>query len=136
MFLPFLGWSLAFMKPIAIDRSSAISASKKVLKEGKRRLRDGISVLIFPEGTRTKIGADAEFKRTAAALAHSVKAPILPIAHNAGRFWPARTIWKQKGVIVMKIGKPIDTSGKTMEAIHNLYSEWIKREKKALEGVV
>ncbi|MDR0747670.1 MAG: 1-acyl-sn-glycerol-3-phosphate acyltransferase [Helicobacteraceae bacterium] len=136
LFIPFFGWSLAYMKPIAIDRSNAIAASKKVLKVGKSRLADGISVLVFPEGTRTKAGVDAEFKRTAAALAHNAKVPILPIAHNSGKFWPARTIWKQKGVIVMKIGKPIDTSGKTAEAIHNIYSEWIKREKSALESAV
>ncbi|MDR2639495.1 MAG: 1-acyl-sn-glycerol-3-phosphate acyltransferase [Helicobacteraceae bacterium] len=128
LWIPFFGWSVAFLYPIAIDRSNAINAYKKVLKTGAERLKNGINIIIFPEGTRVKIGEVKEFKKSAAVLAKQAGVAIVPIAHNSGVCWPAREFLKHSGTIVMRIGKPIETEGKTPDQIHNEYTEWIRKE--------
>ncbi|MDR1912286.1 MAG: 1-acyl-sn-glycerol-3-phosphate acyltransferase [Helicobacteraceae bacterium] len=127
LWIPFVGWSIAFLRPIAIERSSPIAASRKVLKVGAERLKNGVSLLIFPEGTRTSVGEIKEFKKSAAVLAAKTGAPILPITHNAGACWPARTYLKRGGEIVMKIGALIETRGKSADQIHDEYTAWIRK---------
>jgi 1-acyl-sn-glycerol-3-phosphate acyltransferase len=132
LWFPIFGWALAFLNPIAIDRSNALAASRKVLKEGEKRIKNNLNILIFPEGTRTPPGTVAEFKKSAAVLAHKTKAPIVPIAHNAGNCWRKGTFIKKSGVIKMKIGEPIETAGKTADQIHAEYESWIRKTMKEL----
>ncbi|GHV06759.1 1-acyl-sn-glycerol-3-phosphate acyltransferase [Campylobacterota bacterium] len=132
LWIPIFGWALAFLRPIAIDRASAIKATKKVLKTGADRLHNGISVLIFPEGTRAPIGVEREFKRSAAHLAKEAGVPVVPIAHNAGECWQHQTLLKRSGTIVISVGEPIATEGRSIEEIHALYTSWIKAEMKNL----
>ncbi|MDR0665412.1 MAG: 1-acyl-sn-glycerol-3-phosphate acyltransferase [Helicobacteraceae bacterium] len=134
LWIPFFGWSLAFLRPIAIDRSSAVGASKRVLKVGAQKLRAGSSVLIFPEGTRVALGDRVEFKRSAAILAKQTGAAALPIAHNAGACWPARKFLKRSGTIALRIGKPIETEGKSADQIHQEYERWIRNQMEELSA--
>ena len=52
LWLPVFGWSLALLKPIIINRGEKLNAIKKVIKQGEDRLEKGISIVIYPEGTR------------------------------------------------------------------------------------
>ena len=134
LWIPFFGWSLALTRPIAINRSQKIGASKKVIKTGILRLHSRISVLIFPEGTRVKAGANAPFKKSAALLAHSAGASVLPIAHNAGLCWAAHEFLKRRGTITLKIGKPISVVGKTVDQVHEELEKWVSAEMRGLLG--
>ncbi|MBK1721867.1 lysophospholipid acyltransferase family protein [Thiocystis violacea] len=107
LWVPFFGWALALLKPIAIDRRKPINALKCLLREGKQRLDAGISVVIFPEGTRQPPGEIGKFNAGGAKLACHAGRPVLPVAHNAGRCWPARSMLRFPGRISLVIGRPI-----------------------------
>lgn len=92
--VPFFGWGLRMVQPIAIDRSQRTNALKQIISQGKERIEDGRSVLIFPEGTRIAPNKTQAFNKGAAMLATSAKAPILPVVHNAGYTWPGKK-WRK-----------------------------------------
>ena len=125
--VPLIGWGLGAMKMISIDRSAGRDALRQVLTQGKKRLAEGISVVVFPEGTRTLPGESRRFKPGGAHLAASANAPAVPVAHNAGDFWTKRFA-KQAGEITVSIGPAIDPDGKTAEEINRLAEAWITAE--------
>lgn len=110
--IPFFGWALAVLRPIAIDRSKGRSARNSLLTEGPKRLQAGLSVLVFPEGTRIDVGQEKKFLTGGADLAIAAGALVLPVAHNAGLFWPARKFAKRPGVIDVIVGAPIPAAGR------------------------
>jgi 1-acyl-sn-glycerol-3-phosphate acyltransferase len=132
--IPFFGWALALFKPIAIRRSSGHQALHKVLEAGAERLRDGHSVIIFPEGTRVPPNENKRFGFGAARLAALTGAPVVPIAHNAGYFWPKRFAAKVPGTIDVVIGEPIATTGHSAASINRLSEQWIKETRGKLSG--
>jgi len=107
--IPFFGWALYFMHPIAINRGNPREALKQILSQGIDRLASGKNVLIYPEGTRTQPGKIGRYGRSGAALAIAARVPIVPISHNAGCCWPAHSFIKWPGQIHVSIGKPIDS---------------------------
>jgi 1-acyl-sn-glycerol-3-phosphate acyltransferase len=109
LLLPFFGWGLRVMEPIAIDRSSKRGALRTVQKTGLLRLQAGRSVLVFPEGTRTPPGEKQPYARSGAHLAMAAGVPILPVAHNAGLRWPPGKLLKYPGTVTVVIGEPIET---------------------------
>lgn len=115
-YIPFAGWALSVLKPIAIDRSSPKQALKQVAKLGAERLADNNWVLIFPEGTRVLPGQIGKFSRGGASLAVNAGLPVLPIAHNAGRFWPRHGWGKKSGTIDVRIGPLMYPNGEGSEA--------------------
>jgi 1-acyl-sn-glycerol-3-phosphate acyltransferase len=125
MWLPFFGWGLALLKPIAINRKAGRTAVKQVMSQGRERLANGLFVVIYPEGTRVLPGQEHRFGISGAALAKAAGRPILPVAHNAGDFWPRRSFLKRPGVIKVVIGAPIDTADMSHEAITARGREWI-----------
>lgn len=112
LWIPFFGWALAVLRPIAIDRSKGRSARNSLLTEGPKRLEAGLSVLVFPEGTRIEIGQEKKYLTGGADLAIKAGALVLPVAHNAGLFWPARKFAKRPGTIDVMVGKPISAVGR------------------------
>ncbi len=104
--IPFFGWGLRMLDPIAIDRKK-ISEIKYILTAAHDKFAKGLCILIYPEGTRCAPNQLGVFKRTAAAIAIFNKIPIIPIAHNAGIFWPKGFWIKQPGTITVVINKPI-----------------------------
>jgi 1-acyl-sn-glycerol-3-phosphate acyltransferase len=112
LYIPFFGWALWLLRPIAIDRSKGRSARNALLTVGKQRLQEGLSILVFPEGTRIDVGVEAKYKSGGAELAIAAEARILPVAHNAGVYWPARRLVKYPGVIDLAIGAPIAAVGR------------------------
>ncbi len=114
--IPFFGWALYFMHPIAIDRGNPRKALKQILCQGTDRLSNGQNVLIYPEGTRVKPGVIGRYGRSGAALAIAANVPILPISHNAGHCWPKHSFLKWPGTIHVVIADAINT--KNMDSRH------------------
>ncbi len=128
LWLPFFGWGLALTSPIAINRSKGKEAMKQLLAQGKQRLDDGFCVVIFPEGTRMPYGVHGKYKIGGALLGESTGAPVVPVAHNAGKFWGRNAFLKHPGTVVMSIGQPIDPKGLKAEEINRRVEAWIEAE--------
>lgn len=126
--IPFFGWGMAKMPIVTIDRSGGKDALNQVVDQGKALMRDGYSVVIFPEGTRTAIGSRRRYKIGGARLAVEAACAAVPIAHNAGEFWQRNAFVKQPGEIVVSIGPAIPTAGRTAEAVNADVEAWIEGE--------
>jgi 1-acyl-sn-glycerol-3-phosphate acyltransferase len=127
LLIPFFGWALAILKPIAIDRSKGRSARQNMLAEGPKRLAAGLSVLVFPEGTRVDAGQEKKFLTGGAELAIKAGAIVVPVAHNAGLCWPAHRFGKRPGVVDVVIGKPIATDGREARELTEEVQAWIRQ---------
>jgi 1-acyl-sn-glycerol-3-phosphate acyltransferase len=112
LWIPFFGWGLAMLRPIAIDRSSGKTAVNQIIVQGRERLQSGCWVVIFPEGTRIPAGEKGRYRLGGAVLAAETGYPVVPVAHNAGEYWPRNSFSKSAGTIRMVIGKTIRTEGK------------------------
>ena len=126
--VPFFGWGLAMMSPIAIDRGSAARALKQTLEQGKSRLSDGWWIIIFPEGTRIAPGKRGRYHLGGAWLACKTGAPVLPIAHNAGTVWGRNAFIKYPGTITVSIGPVIHPAGMTPDTLNRKAEDWIENE--------
>lgn len=126
MWVPFVGWALRRLKPIAIDRSAHRTALEQVVKQGKERLAEGLWVMIYPEGTRVKPGKTRRYGLSGAMLARAAGTAIVPVAHNAGDFWSRRSFMKYPGTVQVFIGPAIDTYGRAPAAINREAQEWIE----------
>jgi 1-acyl-sn-glycerol-3-phosphate acyltransferase len=135
LYVPFFGWAMAMLRPIAIDRSNPKAALKIVAKKGDELLKDGVWVLIFPEGTRVPYGQIGKFSRSGAAMAVNAEMPVLPIAHNAGKYWAKEGWGKTAGTIEVVIGQPMYAEGTGPRAIAGLndrVAAWNEETQKAL----
>ncbi|MCQ4298794.1 lysophospholipid acyltransferase family protein [Pseudomonas songnenensis] len=135
--VPFFGWAIMLLKPIAIDRDNPKAALRQVAKQGHERLEQGAWVLIFPEGTRVPVGEQGKFSRSGAALAVNAGLPVLPIAHNAGMFWPKAGWGKRPGTIQVVIGQPMFADSESPRAIAELNQraeDWINAQVSELEA--
>ena len=134
LWLPFFGWGLALMSPIAIDRGRGLSAMRQVARRGRVRLEQGFWVIVFPEGTRVKPGVHRKYRLGGAWLAAHAGAPVVPVAHNAGKFWPRNSFLKYPGKVTVRIGPPIDSEGRDPEEINALAEMWIETQQKSLDS--
>lgn len=128
MMIPFLGWAFWALDAIPIDRSSGREALKKLVTNGQDRLKRGLCVVIFPEGTRTAPDTRAKYHIGGAWLASHSQSVVVPVAHNAGRYWRKNSILKYPGVIQVVIGAPIETAGLKPDAVNKLVEDWIEAE--------
>ena len=111
LFIPFFGWALKATGQIAINRSREIEALRTLQTQGKSQCEQGISILVFPEGTRVPPGEVGHYNAGGVVLAMAAGVPIVPVAHNAGEFWGRRAFLKKPGEIQLRIGQPIATQG-------------------------
>ena len=132
MWLPFVGWGLWAIRAIAIDRSSGRTARDQIVEQGAERLREGLWVTIFPEGTRVAPGTRGRYGMGGALLAAATGTPILPIAHNAGEFWGRYAFKKTAGVVTVVIGPPIATAGREAAAVNREVEEWIEAQMRVI----
>lgn len=126
--IPFFGWGMKALQPIAVDRSKPATAMKQLLKEGKQRLDEGFSVLAFPEGTRTIPGTRGDHKKGGAMLATKSGKAILPMAHNAGEHWTDKPLVKKSGTIRVVFGPLIETEGRHVNDVHAEVTEWLETQ--------
>lgn len=131
--IPGFGWGLRLMEPIAIDRSNPKQALRQISEQGNARLAAGLSVLVFPEGTRTRPGEQRPYARGGAGLAIRAGVPVVPIALNAGHCWPADGFLKYPGTITVSIGPPIDSTDRDSRSLTEEAKVWIEEEMAQLD---
>ena len=132
--IPAVGWGIRQLHAIAIDRKSGASAVRQVVDQGKQRLDEGDWVIIFPEGTRTAAGQARKYGVSGALLASEAGCLIVPVAHNAGLFWPRRGLRKRPGTIRVVIGKPIEAANRDAREINREAQAWIEATVSQLSG--
>ena len=132
LWIPFFGWGLALMSPIAIDRSRGVAALRSIARRGRERLAQGFWVIVFPEGTRVAPGQRRPYQLGGAWLAAASGAPVVPVAHNAGLVWPRNAFIKRPGTVTVRIGPPIETDNRDPKDINTLAEKWIEEQQKAL----
>ena len=134
LWIPIVGWALRLLQPIAINRAAGSAAIRQVIAQGKDRLQAGRWVNIFPEGTRTAVGEQRKYGISGALLALEAGVSIVPVAHNAGYFWPRRGWLKRPGTIRVVIGPPIQTTDRDAREITAEVQHWIDSTLNQLVG--
>ncbi len=132
LWIPLFGWGLASLRPIAIDRRNGFRATRQIVEQGKNRLAHGSWVVVFPEGTRVAPGESGKYLPGGGMLAEAADRPVVPVAHNAGHYWPKNSFAKKPGTIQVVIGPPIETDGKTAKQITQEAAAWIESQSRAL----
>lgn len=133
LWLPFFGWGLALLSPIAINRGKTRAAMQQIIQQGKRYLKAGRWVIVFPEGTRVAPGQVGKYRVGGARLAVEAGYPLIPVAHNAGCCWQKRQFIKQPGQIRIVFGPPLYPEGRTPEALLELAKSWIEETMKKID---
>jgi 1-acyl-sn-glycerol-3-phosphate acyltransferase len=126
--IPVVGWGIRMLHAIAIDRSLGHVAVGQVVEQGKQRLAEGDWVMIFPEGTRMAPGETRKYGVSGALLAAQSGKLVVPVAHNAGAFWPRRGLRKRRGVIRVVVGPAIESAGRDPREINEEAQRWIEAE--------
>jgi 1-acyl-sn-glycerol-3-phosphate acyltransferase len=132
MWIPVFGWAMAAVQPIAIDRKAGRKAARQIIEEGRERLEQGQTIIIFPEGTRTAPGQRRKYGIGGGMLAEKTGAQVIPIAHNAGVFWHRRSVYKLPGTIRVVVGAPLDVAGLNAAQITRAVEEWIETQQARL----
>ena len=128
LWIPFFGWGLAMTSPIAINRKAGKKSLEQMLKQGLDRIKKGFCIVVFPEGTRIKPKQIGKYHIGGAWLANKSKLDIIPVAHNAGFFWPKNSFIKKPGEISVSIGPVIKTANISPEEANTLAKKWIESE--------
>ena len=126
LYIPLWGWAMKMLHPIAINRGKPKEAIVQTLEEGSERLKKGLYVLLFPEGTRVKAGRVGKYARSGFELAKRNNVKILPLCHNSGDCWPAHKFIKKPGTINLHIGEPffVEDSKESAEEVQ----QWVERK--------
>ncbi|HOW50273.1 MAG TPA: lysophospholipid acyltransferase family protein [Rubrivivax sp.] len=132
LMVPLIGWGLAAMKMISIDRKAGKDALDEVVTQGRERLQQGFYVIIFPEGTRVAPGQTKRYKAGGAYLATRVGCKVVPVAHNAGELWPRQAFLKKPGIVTVSIGPAFDASGMSEAEVNQRAEAWIEAEMRRL----
>ena len=124
LYIPLWGWAMKMLHPIAINRGKPKEAIVQTLEEGSERLKRGLYVLLFPEGTRVKAGKVGKYARSGFELAKRNNVKILPLCHNSGDCWPAHKFIKKPGTINLYIGEPffVEDSKESAEEVQ----QWVE----------
>lgn len=129
--VPFFGWGIRLLKMVHIDRSKGAEAYEHVAEQGRAQQALGRWFVFFPEGTRTPVGERRRYKSGAARLAFALELPIIPVAHNAGSFWPRSSIGIRPGCVEVKIGPALfpndyDSPEHLMSAVEDWIEEHVR----------
>ena len=124
--IPVVGLGVRQMHAIAIDRKAGHTAVSQVVEQGKDRLAEGDWVMIFPEGTRMPIGETRRYGVSGTLLAQETGRLIVPVAHNAGFYWPRRGLMKKPGTVRVVIGRPFDPRGREVRAVNEEIQAWVE----------
>lgn len=132
LYIPFFGWGMALLRMIPIDRNKGKDAFAHIAAHARRRLADGQWIIMFPEGTRIPVGQRGKYKGGGARLAVDTNTPVIPIAMNAGEFWPKNSFVKKPGTVTVSIGKPIAPNGASATELMQQVENWIESEMRVI----
>lgn len=110
-FVPFYGWYAMKAGMIAVDRAAGARALKRMVAAGEKALAQGRPILIFPEGTRSAVGAAPRYQPGIIALYRQLGVPLVPVAVNSGLYWGRRRFLKRPGKITVEILPAIAPGG-------------------------
>ncbi len=135
--IPIFGWAMKRAGYISIDRSNKESAIQS-LQRAANIIKNGASVIIFPEGTRSRNQNVQPFKKGGFVLAVDSGVPIVPVVlHGTWKIMPKNQIVIEPGHVVVEIKKPIESSdysretkGLLMEKVRNVILESLENGKK------
>ena len=127
-YLPFFGWALAVTPMIETDRSASKASLKSLVEQGRDRLANGYTVIIFPEGTRSQPGSKNRYKAGGGLLAVETGTPVVPVALNSGEFWGRNALFKKCGTVIVSVGPAIDPAGLTANEVTQRAEAWIEAE--------
>jgi 1-acyl-sn-glycerol-3-phosphate acyltransferase len=105
--IPFFGWTIKTLSPIAIDRNDRRGSVAQILTQGVEKIKNGFYIMLYPEGTRIKPGNPIIFKAGAGRMASKLNLPIIPVSHNAGYVLPKHSFLLYPGTVTVIIGTPI-----------------------------
>ena len=131
--VPLIGWYVAAIEPIAVDRGAGASALRSMVRNAKAAVARGRSVVIFPEGTRTRPGQRAPYHPGVAALYGELGLPVVPMALDTGHVWPRKSLIKYSGRATLSFLEPI-APGMPRRAFLSLLEERIEAGCLALEN--
>lgn len=119
-FVPFYGWYAMKAGMIAIDRRGGAAALKHMVRAAERARDAGRPIVIFPEGTRTAVGARTPYQPGVIALYRQLGLPLVPVAVNSGLFWGRRRFLRRPGRITVEILPPIAPGGERRRVLAEL----------------
>ncbi|MBN2647974.1 MAG: 1-acyl-sn-glycerol-3-phosphate acyltransferase [Thiotrichales bacterium] len=122
--IPFFGWGMSLLHPIAIDRAGGRAALKQLLTEGQERLANGNWVVIFPEGTRMPPNELGKINVGGAMLAKQSGVPVYLVSHNAGRLWPKNSFLKHPGIIDVQVQRVDNLEALSLSELNQLTADW------------
>ncbi|MBM4262673.1 MAG: 1-acyl-sn-glycerol-3-phosphate acyltransferase [Deltaproteobacteria bacterium] len=109
--VPFFGWAMWATKHVTVDRNDPQGAVRS-LKVAQERMAAGISIVVFPEGTRSRDGKLQRFKKGGFLLAAQAGKPIVPVTINgSGRLLPSGAFQLRPGTIEVTVDKPVSVVG-------------------------
>ena len=97
-----------------------------MIEQGKARLEEGDWVMVFPEGTRMPVGETRRYGVSGTLLAAESGRFLVPVAHNAGYYWPRRGLMKKPGVVRVVIGPPVAAAGREVREVNEQIQAWIE----------
>lgn len=130
--VPGFGWCLAMSDAVLIKRGAGRSTIRQLKELSIERFERQRCLVIFPEGTRRAPDDPPEYKIGGAVVAAETGVQVVPIAHNAGEFWPRHSFIKWPGTIDVRIGPPIESSGKAANQILDETVDWIEAQQSEL----
>jgi 1-acyl-sn-glycerol-3-phosphate acyltransferase len=101
--VPLVGWFMARSGSIPVDRGGGAGALRTMLQAAERRVAEGRSIVIFPEGTRTAPGVSQPYHPGVAALYRKLALPVVPVGLDSGLFWSRRSFVKRPGTITLRV---------------------------------
>ena len=121
--MPLFGWSLAMIKPISLSRENIVQSTKRVFIQGQDALKNGYNLVIFPQGTRSKLPYINRFNPSAVNLSIKSGYPLLLVAHNSGELLPVGKFLKHPGQLSILVSEPIYPVRHSKESLNKLVLE-------------
>jgi 1-acyl-sn-glycerol-3-phosphate acyltransferase len=145
-FIPMFGWYLVKSKMIGVDRSGGMRSLMEMARRAPQEVRSGRQLIIFPEGTRTAVGAPPDYKTGVGQIYVNSGVSCVPVALNSGLFWPRRTFMRYPGTLVVEFLDPlppgltrkdfVERISTSIEAATNRIVEAARQEQAQLFGRV
>jgi 1-acyl-sn-glycerol-3-phosphate acyltransferase len=121
--IPFFGWYIIKMRMVPVDRGRRAKALKEVIARTREEMKEGRQLIIYPEGTRRAPGAEPNYKWGIAELYGELGIPVVPVAHQAGLFWPRRKFLRYPGRLKARFLPPIPAGLGREEMLNRLIAE-------------
>jgi len=119
--IPLFGWLTRRYGVIPVERSAGAKALRALVEEGRQAVASGRSVIIYPEGTRVRVGEAPKLRSGFAALYRALDLPVVPVATDSGRIW-GRGFIHGSGVVTFKVGETIPRGLKRDEIERRVHS--------------